>query len=358
MEPVTDPRLDPTARSAGRGDFVLDRKPLAKPDSGPRHPARAAADSGRSRSGQTTPTLRQPEPPDGNAAPVQPAKRKSGRLDPAKRTSAQTQPAPPSNKRPRSKKGRTEPVVAPADICSIVFCDQDLIAVDKAAGFPVVPSGAFHKRSVLLALAELGFGNLFPISMLDPEATGLVLLSRSEAAARALRWNWRSNLCERQYIAVAQGDIVGARGRITLTIGAAKSGPHAHRHQVLPAEDGGRPAVTTWKLLARGRGLSRLLVTLKGGRCHQIRIHLSAIGFPVVGDRVYGLERSEVPLSALIDVPSKHRDATTLPPNQIALHCHRIQMPHPISNQPMELVAPVPRILLGLMPGAWVVDAA
>lgn len=237
-----------------------------------------------------------------------------------------------------------------------MYCDSDLIVVNKAPGFPVVPSGAFHKRSVLLALAELGYGNLFPISMLDVEASGLVLLSRTELAAQALRWNWRSNLCERQYIAVAQGDIVGARGRITLTIGAVKSGPHRHRHQVVAAEDGGRPAVTTWRLLARGRGLSRLWVTLKGGRCHQIRIHLAAIGFPVVGDHMYGTDRTDVPLSALIDLPAKHRDATTLPPNQIALHCAKVTMPHPITNQTMAFAAPVPRILLGLMPGAWVVD--
>ena len=270
-------------------------------------------------------------------------------------SAAKTQrPKQPSDK----KKERTEPVVAPTDVCTPVYCDDDLLVVNKSAGFPVVPAGAFHRRSVLIAVAEQGFGAVFPISLLDPEATGLVLLSRSEAAAKALRWNWRSNLCERQYIAVCQGDIVGARGRITLTIGAVKHGPLSQRHRVLPLEDGGRPAVTTWKLLARGRGMSRLLVTLKGGRCHQIRIHLAAIGFPIVGDRTYTAASTAMPLSALVEMPTKYRDATVLAPGQIALHCMKVTMPHPITNQPMVFEAPPPRVVIGLMPGAWIVDAA
>lgn len=256
----------------------------------------------------------------------------------------------------KSGRGQPEPTVAPSDICTILHCDEALVVVDKAAGFPVVPTGPYQKRSVLMALAEQGLGKLFPVSLLESEATGVVLLSRSAGAAQALRWNWRSKLCERQYIVVAQGDVIGARGRITLPIGAVKT-PGGMRHQVLPMGEGGRQAVTTWRLLARGRGLSRLLVTLSGGRVHQIRIHLAAIGFPIVGDRLYRRDRTEVPLSALIELPAKYKDATTLPANQIALHCLRVALPHPVTNQMMEFTAPVPRVVLGLMPGAWVVDA-
>ncbi len=262
------------------------------------------------------------------------------------------QPAPRPGK---TRKGQVEPTVAPSEICTILHCDDALVVVDKAAGFPVVPAGPYQKRSVMMALTEQGLGKLFPISLLDAEATGVVLFSRTEGAAQALRWHWRSKACERQYIVVAQGDMVGARGRITLPIGAVKT-PHGVRHQVLPIEDGGRQAVTTWRLLARGRGLSRLLVTLSGARVHQIRIHLAAIGFPIVGDRLYRRDRTEVPLSALIELPAKYKDATTLPAHQIALHCVRVALPHPVTNQPMEFTAPIPRALLGLMPGAWVVD--
>lgn len=260
-------------------------------------------------------------------------------------------------RKPRPRKDRTEPEVAPGDVCTVLHCDQDLVVVDKAAGFPVVPGGQYQKRTVLMALAAQGLGTLYPINLLEPEATGLVLLSRSPGAAQALRWNWRSKLCQRQFIVVAQGDIVGARGRITLPIGAVKS-PSGMRHQVLPVEEGGKSAATTWRLLARGRGMSRLLVTLQSSRVHQIRIHLAAIGFPVVGDRLYSHDKTDVPLSALVEVPAKYKDALTLPANQVAVHCWKVSVPHPATGQMAEFTAPIPRALLGLMPGAWIVDAA
>ena len=255
-----------------------------------------------------------------------------------------------------SKKARSEPVVAPADICSVVYCDEALIAANKAPGYPVSPSGAYHRRSVLMALAELGFGELFPVNLLDREATGLVLFSRTKQAAKALRWNWRSNLCRREYLVVVEGDMTGARGRITLPIGSDKTGEFSPRRRVMSLEEGGRPASTRWKLIARGRGKSRIHVELERGRCHQIRIHLAAEGHPIVNDKVYADIGGEVPLSVLVEMPERYRDARTLPPYQIALHAQRIELPHPLTNAPMDFVAPPPRILLDLMPGAWVVD--
>lgn len=273
----------------------------------------------------------------------------------ARKARRQAEPVPAMTPR-RSKKPAHEPRCAPTDVCKVVYADDAVVVVDKAPGFPVTPVGAFDKRSVVKSLQAQGYFPVYPINLLDAEASGLVVLSRSEAAAHALRWNWRSSLCERTYIGVVQGDIVGGRGRISLAIGAVRQG-HGVRHQVQAIEEGGRRAVTAWKLLARGRGMSRLQLTLKSGRCHQIRIHLAGIGFPLVGDKRYGgRTTTEVPLEALIELPSKHSDAPTLPPGQIALHCARIQMPHPISGQPMNWTAPVPRTLTALMPGAWVVE--
>lgn len=260
---------------------------------------------------------------------------------------------------PGGKRSRAEPVVAPADVCSVVFCDNDIVAANKAAGYPVTPTGGYHRRSVLKALAELGFGQLFPINLLDREATGLVVFSRSEQAAKALRWNWRSNLCHRRFIAVVEGDVTGARGRITLPIGTPRGdGQRERRRQVLPTDQGGRAATTSWRLLARGRGKSRLLVTLDAARCHQIRIHLAAAGHPIVGEKLYRRPSTDVPLYALVDAPELRPDERRLPAYQIGLHCEEIALPHPMTNQPMVLRAPIPRILLDLMPGAWVVDAA
>ncbi len=262
-------------------------------------------------------------------------------------------PAPPP--RPQQRKPRREPDVAPTDICRVVYADDALVVVDKAPGFPVNPGGPFHQRSVLIALQALGYSPCFPIHLLDTEASGLVVLSRSPEAAKALRWNWRSELCERTYVAIVRGDIPGGRGRISLAIGAARQG-HRLIHKVMAVEEGGRAATTEWRLQARGRGYSRLLCKVRSGRCHQIRIHLAALGFPVVNERLYSRSDMEVPLEALVDLPGRADEIPALPPQQIGLHCQRIALPHPMTQQPMEWQAPLPRALSALMPGAWVVE--
>ncbi|MCB9738054.1 MAG: hypothetical protein H6747_02225 [Deltaproteobacteria bacterium] len=257
-----------------------------------------------------------------------------------------------------SAKRRGEPSVDPAEICTVVYEDQWLLAVDKRPGFPVTPVSQFQERSVLRALQRLGYGATYPVNLLDREATGLVLLSRDEATAKSMRWHWRGSMCERDFLAVAQGDIAGARGRITYPIGMVQVGKR-RRRGVLPTDQGGRPAATKWRLLARGRGMSRLLLTVGNGRCHQLRIHLAAIGHPVVNERVYIERNRETPLDSLLEeLDVRRHDARKLPPHQIGLHCWRVRVPHPVDGEMMNLEAPIPRELLDLMPGAWIVDAA
>jgi RluA family pseudouridine synthase len=299
-------------------------------------------------SGPTAPPPKLPRPP------ATPLRGRHERLAP----DMMERPAPKPGHTPRQggkASRRPEPTVAPSEICRIIYSDDALVVVDKRPGYPVVPSGPFQRRSALMALADLGFGHLYPTNLLDAEATGLVIFTRSKEAAQAMRWNWRSKLCEREYTVVVHGDIQGGRGRITLSIGAVRSS-HGVRHEILPPEDGGRSAVTQWRLIARGRNMSRLHIKLKAGRTHQVRIHFAAIGHPVVGDRMHGFEMSDVPLTALVDMPQKYADAATLPPHQIALHCSRIAVPHPFTEAPMVFTAPLPRILVDLMPGAWIVD--
>lgn len=267
------------------------------------------------------------------------------------------QPATPGEKGTGGG-ARREPQLPPEAICTVIRADEHLVVVDKKAGFPVTPASQYQHRSVVRALQRMGFDQVYPVNLLDREATGLVLLSRDEATAKSMRWNWRSNLCERDYIAVAQGDIAGARGRITYPIGMVQRGKRKRRG-VLPTDQGGRPAATRWRLLARGRGMSRLLLTVNAGRCHQLRIHLAAIGHPVVNERVYIERNRETPLDSLLEeLDTRRHDVRRLPPHQVGLHCWRVRVPHPTTGEMMALEAPVPRELLDLMPGAWVVDAA
>ena len=271
----------------------------------------------------------------------------------ARRRAEALPPPPPRKRKNRSK----EPPVAPTSLCRIVHVDDDLVVVDKAPGVPVAPMGSFRERSVVRALHAMGYPTVYPINLLDAEASGLVVFSRSEQAAHALRWNWRSSLCVRTYVAVAMGDIPGNKGKISVAIGAVRQGLSI-RHQALPVEQGGRPATTEWQLLARGRGMTRVQIEVKQGRCHQIRIHFATMGFPLVGDKQYGRGFNDVPLETLLDMPGKHSEVPGLPQGQIALHCSRITMPHPTNGQAMDWRVSVPRRLVALMPGAWTVGGA
>lgn len=255
------------------------------------------------------------------------------------------------------RKAKTEPALPANHICSVLYSDEQLVVVDKRAGFPVVPMSQYQERSVLRVLMRLGFGACYPVSLLDREATGLVLLSRDQATARSMRWNWRSSLCERKYLAVAQGVIPGARGRITLPIGMVQAGG-TRRRGVLAQDQGGRHAETRWRLLARGRGMSRLLLTIGAGRCHQIRIHLAAIGHPIVNETVYVERNAEAPIDQLLDGTERRHEVVRLAPQQIGLHLWRVQVAHPATGAIVHLEAPIPRELLDLMPGAWIVDEA
>ncbi len=257
---------------------------------------------------------------------------------------------------PTGGTGSVEPTVPLRSLLTIIYEDDAIVVVNKRPGFPVVPTGGFRERSVVRALAAAGYGELQPIHRLEREVSGLVLMSRNSDVAKALRWNWRSNLCERTYLAVVNGDIAGARGRITLPIGSVRIGPPSRRRRVMTAEEGGRPAETRWKLLARGRGMSRLQITVGNARPHQVRIHLNAIGYPVVNDSVFRDMATEVPIADLVGVPSRSADSPKLPPYQVALHCARVSMPHPVTNEIVVFEAPVPRLLIDLMPGAWVVE--
>jgi len=225
---------------------------------------------------------------------------------------AEPEPAPPAGPPPR-----------------IAWQDEHLAVVDKPAGL-VVHHGAGRSAGTLVdLLAGLVAGG--PpgrpgiVHRLDRDTSGLLVVARSEDAHRRLSALVRKRALERTYIALVRGSPASRAGRIEAAIGRDRDDPTRFSLDT----DTPRDAVTHFELIESDGAYSLLRVTLETGRTHQIRVHLAAIGLPVVGDTVYG-------------VPDR-----TL--GRQFLHAARLAFPHPFTGERIEAESPLPPDLQGYL---------
>jgi 23S rRNA pseudouridine1911/1915/1917 synthase len=220
---------------------------------------------------------------------------------------------------------RVEPEPEPAGL-RVVWEDEHLLVVDKPAGVVVHP-GAGHVRGTL-AGALRGRGTAGGpeeragiVHRLDRDTSGLLVVARSEEAFTRLQALVRRRALEREYLALVRGHPRSRRGTIEAPIGRDRQDP---TRQSLDTEKP-RDAVTHFEVerLLPDHGLLR--VRLETGRTHQIRVHLAAIGLPVMGDRAYG-----VPGLGL---------------ERQFLHASRLGFPHPITETPVDVSSELPEEL-------------
>lgn len=126
------------------------------------------------------------------------------------------------------------------------------------------------------------------VHRLDEATSGLLLFARGIEAQRRLSHAFATGAVAKRYVAVVQGLVGGDAGRIDLPLAA--DWPNRPRQRV--AHEGGKPAVTEWQVLSREAAATRLALQPLTGRTHQLRVHLAAIGHPILGDALYGDERS------------------------------------------------------------------
>lgn len=224
----------------------------------------------------------------------------------------------------------------------ILYEDADVIAVNKPAGMSVhAGAGTFHGT---LVNALLGRGQslaqtddpLRPgiVHRLDKETSGIVLVAKNDFAHAKLSEAFRQRAVRKTYVALVQGRTEKERGRIELAIARdpkRRTRMSAKRADLLP---NARAARTDWKVLARIDGTTLLEIQLHTGRTHQIRVHLSALRHPVVGDTLYGASGQ------------LHVGRSTLPSlGRNFLHAARIGFAQPRSGTTIQLSAPLPQEL-------------
>jgi len=164
----------------------------------------------------------------------------------------------------------------------ILFEDDDLYAVDKPEGLPVIPERiARGPCAVEMAAAQAG-GRLFVVHRLDRDTSGVLLFARNAAAHRHLNGEFEHRRARKTYAAVAEGRMVTRDGKVTMPIrpfGSGRMGIDRRR---------GKPCLTHYRLVRFAGGCTELLAHPVTGRRHQIRVHLYCLGHPIVGDRRYG----------------------------------------------------------------------
>jgi 23S rRNA pseudouridine1911/1915/1917 synthase len=226
-----------------------------------------------------------------------------------------------------------EPAV-PRDI-EILFADEELIAVAKPAGLPVLPGGDFLQNT-LLRMMEERYGSAAPVHRLGRGTSGLVLFARTGNARRSLSAALRERQLGKTYRALIQGVTMVDDFAIDQPIGPV---PYSHLPYIYAADDAGLESVSQCLVVFRDHDSERAIVEVRilTGRPHQIRIHLAAVGHPLVGDPLYG--RGGIPTQGAIDNEVLPGDGG------YHLHAMRLDLMHPHSGRGMAIICPPPQVL-------------
>lgn len=215
-----------------------------------------------------------------------------------------------------------------------LYEDVDLAVVDKPAGLVVHPAAGHASGTLVNALLfhwpELpGIGGEARpgiVHRLDKDTTGCMVVAKTETAMRGLRKAFESRAVEKIYLALVHGSPPD-EARIETRYGRHP----VHRKRFTGRVEDGKPAVTELWTRERFEGASRVEVKLHTGRTHQIRVHLSEQGFPLIGDAVYGRRKATGHVAEAKDALGRQ-----------ALHAWKLGFPHPRTGKWIAAEAPLP----------------
>jgi 23S rRNA pseudouridine1911/1915/1917 synthase len=226
---------------------------------------------------------------------------------------------------PITRRPRPEPEALPI---TIIYEDDSLIAIDKPPGIVVHPTYKNWSGTLLNGVLwhVRSRGGIEPsiVTRLDKDTSGLVIVALGPDVHARVQKDGAAGLIRKEYLALVRGTPAPPRGSISLPL--ARSAEDRRLVIVTPM---GQDSQTDYELLSTRDGYSLVRCELVTGRTHQIRVHLAARGWPIAGDATYGHAH-----------PSLARQA---------LHAWRITLQHPVTREPLQVEAPVPLDLRGLM---------
>jgi len=211
------------------------------------------------------------------------------------------------------------------------------LAVDKPSGIVVHPVNTVRENSLIRMLRrQEGALTLRLAHRLDRETTGVLLVAEDASTASALATAFERGRVHKEYLAVVGGEVAGDDGTIDLAIGEDAGRRVYVRREV---QGNGERAVTRWRVERRLTGATLLRLFPETGRRHQLRVHLAAVGHPILGDILYG--RSDADYLDLVTGTRDARSDDGAPARQL-LHCARLVFSDPAGAGEIDVAAPVP----------------
>ena len=221
---------------------------------------------------------------------------------------------------------------------NIVYQDDDLIVINKPINFVVHPGAGVKNGTVMNAMlyhfpqtATLARAGI--VHRLDKDTSGLMVIALSQVAQHHLVKAISKHLVVREYEAIVEGEIT-AGGTVDAPIGRDL---HNRTKMAVMPEGMGREAVTHYRVMERFRAHTRLKLRLETGRTHQIRVHMSSIHHPLLGDAQYGGRRIKHIAGA-----SEQLDQALNAYRHQALHASHIEFEHPVTHELLAFDAPIP----------------
>ena len=206
----------------------------------------------------------------------------------------------------------------------VVYVDDAMLVLNKPAGLLTVPGRGEAKQDCLSKRAQDVYPEALIVHRLDRDTSGLVVMARGIVAQRAINLSFEKRLVDKRYEAVVIGLLPVSEDWQEIDLPLLVDWPNRPKRTVNYAE--GQQALTRWRCIGvdTARGCSRVELEPVTGRTHQLRVHMQALGHPMLGDTLYATPEA----LALSD--------------RLQLHARTLSIPHPVSGQMMEFTAPVP----------------
>ena len=228
----------------------------------------------------------------------------------------------------------------------VVYEDDDILIVDKPAGLVVHPAPGHWRGTLVNALLARGdhYGGIAGVARpgivhrLDRDTAGLLIVARNDAAQAGVMAQLKARRVRKTYLALAQGSVSAAVGRIEAPIGRD---PKDRKRMAVVAN--GRPSITGYRVRERFAAWTLLELDLITGRTHQIRVHLAALGHSIAGDGVYGTGTARKGPDGL---------------DRMFLHAWRLELVSPSSAKLVRVEAPLPTSLEAVLEGLRAAEAS